>query len=60
MDSFTHPNLCFNPRTRVGCDMEGAENVYTNRRFNPRTYVRCDIEVHSKAGRVVVSIRAPT
>ena len=53
--------LCFNPRTRVGCDRCGKPHL-TRRTpcFNPRTRVGCD--VHGAGGKVAflsVSIHAP-
>ena len=37
-------NPCFNPRTRVGCDVEIRQvaQEYSNG-FNPRTRVGCDL-----------------
>ena len=36
------PCWCFNPRTRVGCDMHRMHDGSNERRFNPRTRVGCD------------------
>ena len=35
-------SICFNPRTRVGCDQTTQQPVKSSQGFNPRTRVGCD------------------
>ena len=49
----------FNPRTRVGCDLQGNGRVAPNHRFNPRTRVGCDIFYLKTQAGWAVSIHAP-
>ena len=52
--------LCFNPRTRVGCDCSGTYHPIMRHRFNPRTRVGCDDKVVTcKRSIGNVSIHAP-
>ena len=60
----SHPassrSLCFNPRTRVGCDINPAFSSAHRLRFNPRTRVGCDPSwVRWLAFWSYVSIHAP-
>ena len=51
---------CFNPRTRVGCDLVALETVHVQARFNPRTRVGCDLQDAQELHRAkLVSIHAP-
>ena len=36
---------CFNPRTRTGCDLNGALCALHAKGFNPRTRTGCDVEL---------------
>ena len=51
--------LCFNPRTRVGCDNRCYKRHIWWRCFNPRTRVGCDWGMKPIAKIGVVSIHAP-
>jgi len=42
MQGLTISKMCFNPRTREGCDHEIAKNMDNYRCFNPRTREGCD------------------
>ena len=37
----------FNPRTHVGCDLQGQSLHNLLARFNPRTHVGCDVQPYS-------------
>ena len=53
-------HLCFNPRTRVGCDRQRMDAVADYERFNPRTRVGCDCYPGSLSMYIFdVSIHAP-
>ena len=51
--------LCFNPRTREGCDFMILINLVCLRGFNPRTREGCDNSQSFLRFRVIVSIHAP-
>ena len=54
------PISCFNPRTRVGCDVESEKYLLVLRSFNPRTRVGCDMFRFVKnESTKTVSIHAP-
>ena len=50
---------CFNPRTRVGCDITRSHDRANEQRFNPRTRVGCDKTAAEKCRPILVSIHAP-
>ena len=51
---------CFNPRTRVGCDVVRSRNMVRPVCFNPRTRVGCDLDILGLGcRRRQVSIHAP-
>ena len=51
--------MCFNPRTRTGCDHNTRIRNGLRRRFNPRTRTGCDAPVDAACLIVSVSIHAP-
>ena len=55
-----HGNGYFNPRTHVGCDLNGKWNLIDTQDFNPRTHVGCDgIDIFNYTT-FYISIHAPT
>ena len=40
---------CFNPRTHIGCDVEGVLITSPKTSFNPRTHIGCDSDLESKS-----------
>ena len=44
---------CFNPRTRMGCDIQLSDIVAPHHCFNPRTRMGCDAPVGPRKLRVV-------
>ena len=55
------PSLfCFNPRTRVGCDLIVLRHMFASYCFNPRTRVGCDEQQYQATlSKTNVSIHAP-
>ena len=51
--------ICFNPRTRVGCDTKTRCRCHSLLRFNPRTRVGCDHSLLRISIIINVSIHAP-
>ena len=51
--------MCFNPRTRKGCDWELVLQVMPRQCFNPRTRKGCDWKFRQMAWSNIVSIHAP-
>ena len=56
---YKHGLLCFNPRTRVGCDFAGVTGGTVAPGFNPRTRVGCDEQYKRTQELYQVSIHAP-
>ena len=52
--------FCFNPRTRIGCDLPGHYDLYAVLCFNPRTRIGCDEGVSEMLGAGVSSFNPRT
>ena len=52
-------SVCFNPRTRMGCDDARRSQGYCLLCFNPRTRMGCDQRYNQPAAAKRVSIHAP-
>src|SRR5690554_715808 len=50
---------CFNPRTRMGCDVYAEIAVLKEAGFNPRTRMGCDASLIRLSCHISVSIHAP-